>query len=342
MKSTEKMQNKVLQLIILFLCAGMSVFAQDTIVFKNGDVLTGQILKQDAERVYFKSIAFGSVSLNTRDIAEIRIDTPQLGEINVPAEAMIEPEPAKPKNEKVAKKDLPSKQKPQQPKSQWSGQTGLALAMRQRTNLDQNGKSAGTYDFETYRLYGNLNWKGIKNDFKWSWNYRYSKTDGKVNDDFFNLTQDFRHNLSAHYYAKGKTLYQQDVKRKVDNEQLQSVEVGVKWLDTQKLKLSTSGGIAYHRYERLNAPEAEAQTKMILDQSLRWNLVNSLTLFQTYRHLGNLENYHMLFTSGLENKLIRDLFLRLEYRLDRDTEITFNKKNFFYDRALLTSLLYKF
>ena len=45
--------------------------------------------------------------------------------------------------------------------------------------------------------------------------------------------------------------------------------------------------------------------------------------------------------AGLENKLIRDLFLRLEYRLDRDTEVFYNDRAY-YDKALLTSLLYKF
>ena len=70
-------------------------------------------------------------------------------------------------------------------------------------------------------------------------------------------------------------------------------------------------------------------------------MTDPLTLIQKYTHLGNLTNYHFIFMAGLENKLIRDLFLRLEYRLDRDTEVFYNDRAY-YDKALLTSLLYKF
>ncbi len=88
-------------------------------------------------------------------------------------------------------------------------------------------------------------------------------------------------------------------------------------------------------------PEKTSEPKFIFDESLEWTLVNSLTLFQKYTHLGDLENYHFIFSSGLENKLIRDLFLRLEYRIDSDTETAYDD-NGYYDKALLTSLLYKF
>ncbi len=70
-------------------------------------------------------------------------------------------------------------------------------------------------------------------------------------------------------------------------------------------------------------------------------MINSMTLFQEYTHLGNLEKYHFVFSSGLENKLIRNIFLRLEYRLDRDTETSYDDRGY-YDKALLTSLFYEF
>ncbi|RKX46609.1 MAG: hypothetical protein DRP64_02980, partial [Verrucomicrobia bacterium] len=85
--------KKFIPHLLAMLFATTPAFAEDTIVFKNGDVLKGTILKQDADHVYFKSGAFGSVSLNTPDIAEIRIETPELGEVTVPAEA-IAAEPA--------------------------------------------------------------------------------------------------------------------------------------------------------------------------------------------------------------------------------------------------------
>ena len=127
----------------------------------------------------------------------------------------------------------------------------------------------------------------------------------------------------------------------MENEFLQTAEMGINWFKRPKFQFSTSAGAGYHTYERLQNVYSDSNTKFILDESIRWQMINSLTLFQKYTHLGNLEQYHFVFTSGLENKLIRDVFLRLEYRLDRDTEVNYNDKGY-YDKALLTSLLYKF
>ena len=78
-------------------------------------------------------------------------------------------------------------------------------------------------------------------------------------------------------------------------------------------------------------------------------MLDSLTLFQKYTHLGDVESYHWIFTSGIENKLTRNVFLKMEYRIDRDNGIRYSKTGTYtganrnyYDKALLTSILYKF
>ena len=144
-------------------------------------------------------------------------------------------------------------------------------------------------------------------------------------------------------------MYQQDYRREIEHEYLQTAEMGIKWVSLKNFNLSTSIGGGYHRYDRItynhatNADEVVTrnQPKFIFDESLRWQIISSLTLIQKYTHLGDLTDYHFVFTAGLENKLIRDVFLRLEYRLDRDTEVFYDDRGY-YDKALLTSVLYKF
>lgn len=317
-------------------------FAQDTIVLNNGDTLTGTILEQNADHVYFKTAAFGSVSLSPKDIAEIRITTEKLGKISISTDA-IAPQPETTTDAPLVA--LPSSRDKQQPKElkQWSGQSGLAIAMRESNTLRRSGNELIEKDeqFESYRIYGNVKWDGQQSNLDWNWTYRYSRTDIRKNDDFLNLTQNYQYDFSKKYYAASKSLYQRDFRRGIENEYLQTAEIGIKWFDRFKLKFSTSAGAGYHKYDRLKNVYSDTNTKFILDEALRWQLINSLTLFQKYTHLGDLENYHFVFTSGLENKLIRDIFLRLEYRLDRDTEVNYDDKSY-YDKALLTSLLYKF
>jgi hypothetical protein len=332
--------------LIPLLFAAAIGYAQDTVVLNNGDILTGKILEQTADHIYFKSTAFGSVSLNPKDIAEIRINIEELGEFTVPTEVISPDKPVveSPVVPKVAKKTHSPKAKTKATKmKQWSGQAGLAVALRESNTLRRQGDKLVEKDeeFESYRVYGNVKWKGEINKLDWNWTYRYSRTDVRVNDDFLNLTQNYQHDFSKKYYAAAKSLYQRDFRRGIENEYLQTAELGVKWFESPKFKFSTSVGAGYHNYERLQNKYSDAKTKFILEESIRWQMINSLTLFQKYSHLGDVKDYHFVFTSGLENKLIRDVFLRLEYRLDRDTEVNYDDKSY-YDKALLTSLLYKF
>lgn len=356
------MKQLSLHLLIASIAAA-TAFAQDTIVFKNGDVLTGTILKQDAKHVQFTSESFGAVNLNTSDIAEIRTKAAPAAQT-----AEMQPEAApteEPVNEKEAatpeaqstvelleqmaeaarkatlQQASTAKTKPKAP-SKWTGQAGVSIAMREKTDSNTTGVYKEE-EFKTYRLYGHINWKGEKNNLKWNWTYRYSEDEAKKRDDYFNVTQKYNHTLKGGYYAEAKTVYQYDYNRNIDNEFLQTAEIGKKWFQQSRFKISTSIGGGYHAYQRNLPGETTriSEPKFIFDETLTWKLISSLELFQKYTHLGDFDEYHFIFSSGLENTLIRDLFLRLEYRIDRDTDTAYDDKGY-YDKALLTSLLYKF
>ena len=368
------METDMKRVILLLIASAVaaSAFAQDSIVFKNGDVLTGTILKQDAEHIQFETESFGAVSLNISDISKIRPEvlesstpvtpesgkvkppaeavTPESGKVNPPAEA-VTPEPTPPAAVNLSQlySDLFTPEPapkavvvPPKAPSKWTGQTGLAIAMREKTYSNSSGIYSEE-NFETYRLYGHVNWKGKKDNLKWNWNYRYSEDETRKRDDFLNITQKYNHYFKNGYYAEAKTMYQRDYNRHIDNEYLQTAEIGKKWFQRPRFKFSTSIGGGYHQYERslTGGTTRTSEPKFILDESIEWTLINSLVLFQKYTHLGDLENYHFVFSSGLENKLIQDVFLRFEYRLDRDTDTTYDNRGY-YDKALLTSLLYKF
>lgn len=334
--------------LLLLACACLG---EDTIVLKNGDILTGRILEQAPTHVYFKSTAFGSVSIDPAEIAEIRIVTEKLGEVTVASET------AKPSSEEKLPEVVnvhasrTNEKKETNARDQWSGQAGLAIAMRESNTLRRSGSNLveKQESFESYRVYGNLDWKGERNSLRWDWTYRYSRSDVRLDDDFLNITQNYKHTFKdSTYFAAAKTVYQQDYRRRIENEYLQTAEMGVKWFDTEKLRLSTSAGGGYHKYIREISDSSNttdeltvSKPKFIFDESFRWQMIDSLAFIQKYTHLGDLSDYHFIFSAGLENKLIRDLFLRIEYRLDRDTEVSYDDKGY-YDKALLTSLLYKF
>jgi hypothetical protein len=350
------MKKPFIQLISALLVAASTAIASDTIVLKNGDIMTGTIIEQKPNRVYFKSQAFGSVSLRTEDIKEIRIQTEKLGAVDIPEDAMLVAPQLKPDKPATVAKQVEQKpnnqpviaKKPQSPKKKkrWGGQAGLSLAMREKTQSNQNGVYRED-KYEVYRFYGNVNWKGDRNNLRWDWNYTYSEDEDRVRDDKFNLTQKYNHTFkNDNLFASAKTMYQRDYNRRIENEYLQTAELGIKWFDKgSRIQLSTSAGAGYHKYDRLDRSRTTttsvSQPKFIFDEKLSWKLINSLTLIQKYTHLGNLDEYHFVFSAGLENKLVQDLFLRAEYKIDRDTEVFYDDRGY-YDKALLMSLLYKF
>jgi opacity protein-like surface antigen len=329
--------------------ATLPAAAEDTVVFKNGDVLNGTVTRQDAEHVFFQSPTLGAIKLRTEDIKEVKSSPePQAAGQPAPeaqtekAEAAVLPA-AKADANTAADASKPKKnEEPAKTGGKWSGQAGLAIAVREKTDSNSNGVYKED-EFKTYRIYGHVNWAHKKNNLRWNWTYRYSEDETRKRDDYLNLSQNYRHTLDSGYYTETKTVYQRDYNRNIDNEFLQTAEVGRKWFDLPKFKFATSIGGGYHAYERSHSGDTMQinEPKFIFDESMEWKMISSLKLFQKYTHLGDLDQYHFVFSTGLENTLVRNLFLRLEYRLDRDTDTNYDNKGF-YDKALLTSLLYKF
>lgn len=329
-----KHMKATIAFLIFTLFAAVCVSAEDAVLFRNGDIIKGTILAQDAESISFSSPRLGTVRLMRADIEEIRAAEPQPDASGQPGRPAAPPptEPASPPPADTTVREI----------DRWSGQAGLALAMRENSDSNQSG-TYRTEKFSTYRVYGNINWKGDRNNLAWDWTYRYSEDETRKRDDYLNITQRYKRDFLECCYAEARTVYQQDYNRSIDNEFLQTAEIGRKWFDTSRLKFSTSVGGGYHQYQRSTAADADriSEPKLIFDESLEWKLINTLTLFQKYTHLGDLERYHLVFSTGLENKLIMELFLRMEYRLDRDTDTSYDDKGY-YDKALLASLLYKF
>lgn len=231
-----------------------------------------------------------------------------------------------------------------EPREHWSGQAGVAVSFRESNRQRRVDEQLEETDerYESYRIYGNLGWEAGRNNLDWIWNYRYSRNDVRMVDDFLNLSQHYRHNFTGPLFASARTRYEQDFRRGIEEEYLQTAELGISWFEKNtNVTFTTSLGGGFHWYERMNAERPNADGKFILNESLRWNLISTLTLFQKYTHLGSWKDYHLMFVGGLENRIIQDLFLRLECRLDRDTNIRYDD-NAYYDRSMLTSLLYKF
>ena len=291
----------------------------ETINFKNGDKISGTIVDSTNDLIV----------LNNEFIGIIKIPSNQI------------------------KKEIITKKK----KTPWSGQVSASVLTRDSNTLQKKYDDTVTEKsqlIDDVKLQVQTSYKKESYEFKWTSKYRFYRTDilGNIRiiDDLFNISQEYKYLFSEKsYYFFSRSLYQQDYRRAIDHEFLQTAEIGLDIIKKRNMTLSTSIGIAYHRYLRtiVNSTNAEnidrdvELPKGVFTENFRWEIIDDLALIQQYKHQGDFSNYQFSFKAGVENKMISNLFLKLEYKIEEDTEVSYDDKGY-YNRSLLASIVYKF
>jgi len=291
----------------------------ETINFKNGDKISGTIVDSTNDLIV----------LNNEFIGIIKIPSNQI------------------------KKEIITKKK----KTPWSGQVSASVLTRDSNTLQKKYDDTVTEKsqlIDDVKLQLQTSYKKESYEFKWTSKYRFYRTDilGNIRiiDDLFNISQEYKYLFSEKsYYFFSRSLYQQDYRRAIDHEFLQTAEIGLDIIKKRNMTLSTSIGIAYHRYLRtiVNSTNAEnidrdvELPKGVFTENFRWEIIDDLALIQQYKHQGDFSNYQFSFKAGVENKMISNLFLKLEYKIEEDTEVSYDDKGY-YNRSLLASIVYKF
>ena len=291
----------------------------EIINFKNGDKISGTIVDSTNDLIV----------LNNEFIGIIKIPSNQI------------------------KKEIITKKK----KTPWSGQVSASVLTRDSNTLQKKYDDTVTEKsqlIDDVKLQVQTSYKKESYEFKWTSKYRFYRTDilGNIRiiDDLFNISQEYKYLFSEKsYYFFSRSLYQQDYRRAIDHEFLQTAEIGLDIIKKRNMTLSTSLGIAYHRYLRtiVNSTNAEnidrdvELPKGVFTENFRWEIIDDLALIQQYKHQGDFSNYQFSFKAGVENKMISNLFLKLEYKIEEDTEVSYDDKGY-YNRSLLASIVYKF
>ena len=308
------MRKKIFFLILIPLLS-----FSETINFKNGDKISGTVVDRTNDLIV----------LNNEFIGIIKIPSNQI------------------------KKQINTTKK----KTPWSGQVSASVLTRDSNTLQKKYNDTVTEKsqlIDDIKLQVQTSYKKENYELKWASKYRFYRTDilGNIRiiDDLFNISQEYKYLFSEKsYYFFSRSLYQQDYRRAIDHEFLQTAEIGFDIIKERNMTFSTSIGIAYHRYLRtiVNSTNSEnidrdvELPKGVFTENFRWEIIDDLALIQQYKHQGDFSNYQFSFKAGVENKMISNLFLKLEYKIEEDTEVSYDDKGY-YNRSLLASIVYKF
>ena len=238
-------------------------------------------------------------------------------------------------------------------KSPWSGQISASVLTRESNTLQNRFDNTVTEKrqlIDDVKLQLQTLYKKNNYELKWIAKYRFYETDVRQVDDLKSISQEYKYLFpEKSYYFATTTKYQQDFRRAIDHEILQTIEIGIDWIKKNNMKFSTSIGGAYHRYQRTIVDTSNNENidrdvelpKGVFTENFRWEFIDDVALIQQYKHQGDFSNYQFSFKAGVENRMISNVFLKLEYKIEEDTEVTYDDKGY-YNRSLLASVVYKF
>jgi putative salt-induced outer membrane protein YdiY len=299
--------------------------AADEIFFKNGDRLTGQILRLEGGRLTFKSNLAGEVTVNLTDLESFKSDQP----LDVRLEdgsSVRAPVRDAPRGEVTVAPDTPqartlsvAKVKAINPKDGWSGS---ALAGMLVTRGNSNTDNANVeFNFEKRRVDDRLTGGAT---------YLYGRQrdpgtgDKATTTDNWNARLKYDYFFSPRLYAYANTKVEKDNIANLDVRLTPGGGVGFQIVDRPDFKALVEGGLTYV-YEKFAAPE-EASTTEFRDHNeyfsgrlaykLEKRFADRLTLFHNAEYLPSfrdIDDYLVNADGGLRVGITGRLFV--EYKL---------------------------
>jgi putative salt-induced outer membrane protein YdiY len=309
---------------LLILCLP-ALAGADEIFFKNGDRLTGQILRLEGGRMTFKSNVAGELTVNLSDLESFKSEQPldvRLQDGSTVRAAVSDA----PRGEVTVAPNTPQARtlpvaqvKAINPKDGWSG-SALAGLLVTRGNSNTDNANV-EFNVEKRRLNDRFTAGGT---------YLYGRQrdpasgEKTTTTDNWNVRAKYDYFFSPHLYAYGNTKVEKDNIANLDVRLTPGAGVGYQIVDRPDFKASAEAGLTYV-YEKFAAPD-EASTTEFRDHNeylsgrlaykLEKKFGDRLTLFHSAEYLPSfrdLGDYLVNAEGGMRVGVTGQLFV--EYKL---------------------------
>lgn len=321
------------------------VNANTVLVLSNGDRLKGSAAREENGVVHFKSDVLGEMKLQKKQVKQIITPSAKAAPAQ-PKPAVVpvaKKEPVEPAPKTAAVKAPPKKVAKAQPKKpkRWSGNVGVSVNQRHAEYEQRAGANLRRYERDTdyLRMTSKVKWDKEKHHLEWNGSYVYSMQNEKKNADLYNLNQRYRCDLTDEWFGQSETSYEHNYLRILSKEVQQFSGIGWYPVKTPKLTLDLVPGVNY--YYRDQADESSEGVTPGFQQNLTSKVSKDLTLFQGFAYTGYSDQYYYKFNAGLNNRLIKNLSLRLEYKYEVDANVD-EGTDPFTQRQLVSSIQYRF
>jgi len=309
-------------LLALLAPAGRS----ETLVLANGDQLTGDRIREDAEF--------------------IELQHAQLGLVRVPRKALRDTSPAVSKTSDSSGMELPvteqvnSALKPELMK--WKRQMEVGYAQQ-----------SGAKEKQDLSIRLQFDGKEGANTFRGTARMLQSEVGGVTVTERQEADFRWRYDINKRLFAQALTNYAEDIVRKVDLSLEQQLGGGYRLVDSKRHKANIGLGAVVQYLERVNANDQTAllgsvfqdyayqwnsQVKLVQDSSFMFSDSGALNVKGGVSNAPAAGSYRMKFNTGIQSKVTSNMSLNVRFEYDYDNSIEDSRLR--VDQRLTTSLGY--
>lgn len=321
---------KTLRVLLLALgYVGVAVAVQaDTWTLANGDRLTGELIKEDAQF--------------------IELLHPSMGRLKLPRNSLRAPETTRVKSAESKTATAPAVSAD----AKAAAKTEVAPKWKRQIEVGFSQQS-GTKEKQDLAIRGQLDGKDGPNTYRAIGRWLRSEASEKIVTDRREGDFRWRHDINKRWFAQSLTNYEEDDVRGIDLNLEQQLGGGYRLVDAERHKASVGLGAAMQYLQRQDINEQTAMLGTVFQDysyqlNTRLKLVQESSFMISNRGTLNLKSgiansttdpsYRLKFNTGVQSKVTDHMSLnvRLEYDYDRSVLNT----DLRFDQRLTTSLGY--
>lgn len=311
-------------LLCIVLCLLTSACWADQVILKNGDVLTGTIVKLTDSKMVFKSDLAGEITINLTGIRTLSSETPL--SIHLKDGTVLQSQVASAEGEEFmitgsALQDQPVKtanitaiNPPAKPISKWEGQMSAGLS-------STHGNT------KTESLSGNLRAQKRTEIDRTTVILDYAKGEQEnsgvrtTTEDWWRAKGKYDYFISKKWYGFVDGRYERDGVADLDRRMVIGVGGGWQWIETDRTKLSfeLGGASLYEQFKgSVKNSELSAQAGYNLDHKLT-DTVQAIHDLTYYPSMDKFSNYFLTTGAELRAYFSARMFGNLRATLNYDT-----------------------
>lgn len=355
-----------LLILICLLCSAGAVpgaetpaAPKDELLFTNGDRLTGTLVSETDTHIVFRNSALGEFTV-AKTAAKIAAPPPHGAP---PVETLVGIAPI---NEEPPASKGPQASSKQTKKPDRSTAEKIANSVDAKAEESWRGKvefglrqQQGRRDLLTFDLRGSAERRFGENEIQTKGRLLYGEQDGRINNDRYDGSLQWRRELGKRTFAQSMTSYFQDDLKDIRRNWEQNFGAGYRLYEKEGHVVNLGGGLTGQYREAIRAESGfYALAEVFQDYTYRINkrlTVRQNTQFQyspdggtrflTVQNqpaaaLKEATNYKVRFNSALQGKITEKVSLNLRFEFEYDNAVS--EKTARTDQRITSSLGYAF